>query len=97
MSILQMSSDTALISVERACELLDLSRIEYYRWINRAEYLSKIAREDMLILNEIKKIIEENAGYGYRRVTIELHNKGLQINHKRILRLMRDNWPIMQE
>jgi putative transposase len=91
MSIHEMRSDSASLSVEKASELLDLPRIEYYRWINRADYLSKIAQEDMRILEEIKKIIKEFAGYGYRRVAKELQNKGCKINHKRVSRLMREN------
>jgi putative transposase len=91
MTIHEMRSDSAAISVERACKLLDLPRIEYYRWISRAEYFSKVAQEEKLILEKIKKIIEENSRYGYRRVTVELQNKGLNINHKRVQRLMRDN------
>lgn len=91
MSIQQMRSGTASLSVERASELLDFRRIEYYRWINRANQPSKIALEDKFFLKEIKKIIKEFPGYGYRRVTKELQNKGHEINHKRVRRLMRDN------
>jgi len=91
MSVHEMRSDSASLSVEKASELLDLPRIEYYRWIHRADYLSKIAQEDKIILNKIKEIIREFAGYGYRRVTIELQNKGCEINHKRVSRLMREN------
>ena len=61
MTIHEMRSDSAAISIERACKLLDLSRIEYYRWIYRAQYLSKVAQEEKLILEKIKEIIEENS------------------------------------
>jgi putative transposase len=91
MTIHEMRSESASISIERACELLNLPRIEFYRWINRAEYLSKIAQEDIFILEKIKEIIEKNAGYGYRRVTVTLQNNGMIINHKRVQRLMHDN------
>jgi len=36
-------------------------------------------------------IIEHFAGYGYRRVTQELVRQGLVVNHKRVLRIMRQN------
>ncbi len=91
MTIKQMRSDYGSLSIERACELLDLSRIEYYRWIDRADYLSKKAQEDLLILEEIRKIVEEFTGYGYRRVTKDLQNRGHDVNNKRVLRLMHDN------
>ena len=91
MTIKQMRSDHGSLSIERACELLDLPRIEYYRWIDRADYRSKKAQEDLLILEEIRKIVEEFTGYGYRRVTKDLQNRGHDVNNKRVLRLMHDN------
>ena len=41
------------------------------------------------IKEEIKSIFHENKGrYGYRRITLELNNRGYKINHKTVLRLM---------
>ena len=38
----------------------------------------------------IKSIYHKNKGrYGYRRITDELQNKGIIINHKTVLRLMK--------
>ena len=43
------------------------------------------------IRNEITSIVEASKGrYGYRRVTMVLKNKGFNINHKRVLRIMRE-------
>jgi putative transposase len=40
----------------------------------------------------IKEIVDKSKGtYGYRRVTLSMHSKGIQINHKRVLRLMKQN------
>lgn len=91
MSIQQMRSDSGSLSIERACELLNLPRIEYYRWIDRADYRSTRTQEDLLILEEIREILMEFTGYGYRRVTKDLQNRGYDVNHKRVLRLMHDN------
>lgn len=42
------------------------------------------------IKQEILSIYHENQGrYGYRRITMELHNRGYQINHKTVQRLMK--------
>jgi transposase InsO family protein len=41
------------------------------------------------IVEEMRKIIYKNPGYGYRRMTRELWNHGHMVNHKRVLRLMR--------
>ncbi|MDD7044270.1 MAG: IS3 family transposase [Peptoniphilaceae bacterium] len=43
------------------------------------------------IKDDIKTIIEASRGrYGYRRVTMVLKNKGFKINHKKVLRIMRE-------
>ena len=40
---------------------------------------------------EIAAIYHENKGrYGYRRVTDELHNRGIMLNHKTVQRLMKE-------
>jgi len=43
------------------------------------------------VKNWIQQIFEEHQGrYGYRRITWELHNRGLKINHKTVRRLMNE-------
>ena len=38
----------------------------------------------------IKEVFEENEQrYGYRRITLELQAKGMTINHKKVLKLMK--------
>ena len=42
------------------------------------------------IKEQITAIYHENKGrYGYRRITMELHNRGYIINHKTVLKLMK--------
>lgn len=42
------------------------------------------------IKEEITAIYHENRGrYGYRRITMELHNRGFATNHKTVLKLMK--------
>ena len=42
------------------------------------------------VKEEITAIYHENRGrYGYRRITMELHNRGFVINHKTVLKLMK--------
>lgn len=44
---------------------------------------------DLRIL--IKEIYHENKGrYGYRRITDELHNRELRVNHKKVQRIMKE-------
>ena len=43
------------------------------------------------VKDEITSIYHENKGrYGYRRITLELHNRGFIINHKTVSRLMKE-------
>jgi transposase InsO family protein len=40
---------------------------------------------------EITSIYHENKGrYGYRRITMELHRRGIPLNHKTAQRLMKE-------
>ena len=55
-------------------------------------YLKQMNKEDKYkkIKEEITAIYHENRGrYGYRRITMELHNRGFVINHKTVLKLMK--------
>lgn len=55
-------------------------------------HLKKLQEEDKdsVIKEEILSIFEVNNGcYGYRRITLELKNRGYKINHKKVRRLMK--------
>ena len=70
-------------SIERGCELMKLPRSTYY-------YKSKNKPdEEQALIDRIEAIIEEFPGYGYRRVTRELHRRGFRDNHKKVLRIMK--------
>jgi transposase InsO family protein len=60
-----------------------LSRSTYY-------YKPKKNPPDMELSERIEKIALDYPSYGYRRITAELHRQGLKVNHKRVLRMMRD-------
>jgi putative transposase len=68
-------------------KVVDLPKSDYYYYYSN--YTSKSDDEDLL--NEIIAIKEENQAYGYRRVTLELHNRGIQVNHKKVQRVMQEN------
>ena len=72
------------VPIVRLCELLDVSRSWYYERDDQAE------PEDIALRDEIERIILEFSGYGYRRVTRELARRGWRVNHKRVLRIMRE-------
>jgi len=63
---------------------MKLPRSTYY-------YQSKNnAVDDSGLTALIETIIEEFPGYGYRRVTRELHRRNKIVNHKKVLRIMHD-------
>jgi len=45
---------------------------------------------DIDLAEKIEEIALDFPSYGYRRITAELHRQKIQVNHKRVLRLMRD-------
>ena len=45
---------------------------------------------DMDLAEKIEEIALDFPSYGYRRVTAQLHRDDIKVNHKRVLRLMRD-------
>jgi len=73
--------------VNRLCQITGVSRAGYYRFRRRHE--SKPA--SMTLRNQIQHIALRWPAYGYRRVHAELVRQGWKVNHKRILRLMRND------
>ena len=47
--------------------------------------------EEARLVERIKEICAEWPCYGYRRVTAQLHAEGMLVNHKKVMRLMREH------
>ncbi len=73
------------LSVRRLSALLGVGRSWYYE---RPERPAR-AERDVSLRNAIERIVLEFPGYGYRRVTKTLQRGGWTANHKRVLRVMR--------
>ncbi len=74
------------LSLSLACQLLGVNRGGYYRV--RAEagpHADAVALRDA-----IERVVLEFPAYGYRRVTKHLQRDGQRVNHKRVLRIMRE-------
>ena len=68
-------------------EIIELPRSTFYYHSRRQNEVDKYARAK----EEIAAIYHENRGrYGYRRITDELHNRGILLNHKTVQRLMKE-------
>ena len=76
------------LGVEPMCRLAEVSRAGFYRFL-QPRYPGE---EQMEVRNAIQQIVlEHRRRYGYRRVSVELHRRGMAVNHKRVLRLMRED------
>ena len=66
--------------------IIKLARSTYYYHLKQLNQVDK----DQAIKVEIQAIYDEHKGnYGYRRMTLELRNRGYIVNHKKVQRLMR--------
>ncbi|MCA1055067.1 IS3 family transposase [Rossellomorea aquimaris] len=70
--------------ISKLIKIAGIKRSTYYYWTKK--------REDKYI--EIKSLIstifhEHKGRYGYRRITLEIQNRGIIINHKTVYRLMK--------
>jgi len=69
------------------CQVLGTSRAWYYA---RAGQPASAADPDLDLRDAIERLVLEFPGYGYRRVTVTLQRAGWTVNHKRVLRVMRE-------
>jgi len=75
------------LAVERMCALAGVSRAGYYRhWAAAAP-----RQEETAVRDAIQRVALAHVHYGYRRIAAELRRAGLAVNHKRVLRLMRQD------
>lgn len=83
----QGSGSSASASAERLCRLAEVSRASFYRgW-----QASAPAREETALRDALQRLCLAHRSYGYRRITALLRREGWQVNHKRVLRLMRED------
>jgi len=82
------------MSIERMCQLAQVSRAGFYRWLREHTPV----QEEMELRSAIQQIaVEHRRRYGYRRISAELRRRGMLANHKRVARIMReDNLLAMQ-
>jgi putative transposase len=74
------------LSIERMCHLAPVSRAGFYRSLRE----HRPVEERMEVQSAIQQIaLEHRHRYGYRRMTAELRRRGMLVNHKRVLGMMR--------
>lgn len=67
---------------KRMCELLNVPRSSMYYKPKPSE------SNDLIILNEVMDIYTESPTYGYRKILVALRERGFEVNHKRLQRLL---------
>ena len=80
-----IQTDPVDLPVRDRCRIAEVSPSAYYAW----EKHSGGQNPDDDLLKQIHLVLEEFAGYGYRRVTKELQRRGLRVNKKRVQRVMK--------
>ncbi|MBZ5671217.1 MAG: IS3 family transposase [Acidobacteriia bacterium] len=76
------------LSIERMCALARVSRASFYRSLRE----QRPVEEEMEVRSAIQQIaLGHRHRYGYRRITAELRRRGMPVNHKRVLRIMRED------
>jgi putative transposase len=76
------------LGVERMCHLAQVSRSGFYRYLQERWP----AEEELTLRSAIQDLVLEHRWqYGYRRVTVELRQRGMIVNRKRVARIMRED------
>jgi transposase InsO family protein len=70
-------------------EAAGLSRSTVYRY--RRNGNRSMSESDTALRDAVQRVALEWPSYGYRRITAELHRRGVVANHKRVLRLMHED------
>jgi len=73
--------------VNALCQMTGISRASYYRWRVPPPSIPV----EMELRDAMQQIALEFPAYGYRRITMELNRRGFAVNHKHVLRLMRQD------
>lgn len=84
--IAQLHGEYPQVSVRRLCALLGTGRTWYYRHPS----VEAVTQRDAVLRDAIECLVLEFPGYGYRRVTKALQRAGWTVNHKHVLRVMRE-------
>ncbi len=76
-----------MLGIEELCRLAGVSRAGYYR-----QWQASAPRQEQTALRDaIQKVALAHRYYGYRRIAAQLWRDGWCANHKRVLRLMRQD------
>ncbi len=66
-----------------------MPKSSYYEWEKKLQEVNTKEAKD---IERVKRVVEESKRrYGYRRVCLQLKKEGIIMNHKKVLRIMKEN------
>jgi len=80
---------TAERAIRSLGEAVGLSRSTIFRHLHSPD--ACWSHDDVEMRAQIQSVALEMRSYGYRPITAELHRRGVIVNHKRVLRLLRED------
>jgi putative transposase len=78
-------------SIARLCQVLEVSRSGYYKWLNRKTETPRKKKRIKLLQRVIEVFEDSRETYGCPRVFRQLRSEGFECGHNTVERLMRDN------
>jgi transposase InsO family protein len=85
--LIQEQAPQGRLGIDEMCGLSGISRAGYYRQWKAGEP----KQEDMALRDRLQQLALANRHYGYRRIGVLLRREGWEANHKRVLRLLRND------
>jgi putative transposase len=86
-TIEEMSCTYAIITL---CEIAEVSRAGYYKWKSSEQLRRVRAEQDANLKEHILAIHRFHPYYGYKRMRTALRKEGVNVNTKKVRRLMRE-------
>jgi len=84
----RISLEGKQLTVETQCRLAEVSRPGFYRYLKT----QAPAMEDLLFRERLQElVVASKHRIGYRPITHQLNREGFLVNHKRVLRMMRED------
>lgn len=79
-----------IYSIVMLCKIAEVSRAGYYKWKAALEARETRMEKDTLLKQHILALHRLRPYFGYKRIRTALRKEGLQVNHKKVRRLMRE-------
>lgn len=87
-----IKANIAWISIDIACEILEITRSSYYDWISKESYYLEKSKKDEELSKQIKYLFYKfKSRYGSRRICDELNKRGIICNKRKVSQILEEN------